>query len=243
MTDETIFTIYIHSYILKLCVRKMIHSKFKREFDALFKKSWQAILGVKRSRILAIQILKVLNNKNPKYILMKEVFKRKVNSKFRLSIIAGKHFKVGLTFQSNFFICFNESPLKIMKNVFYFILTPHFVCDFSRKMFLMLYCMDWPNFIVWLPLLLEILCNMCIAIFSFQVYDVIEFENSIIFWIKLFFYMTKNSRKELNILRTIKGFKVTLKAFFIIFRGLLVAKYCLRRESVPLNFLDIVVKA
>ena len=104
MTDKTIFSIYIHSYILKLCVKKMIHSKFKREFDALFKKRWQTILGVKRSRILAIEILKVLDNKNPKYILMKEVFKRKVNSKFRLSIITGKHFKVGLTFQSNFFL-------------------------------------------------------------------------------------------------------------------------------------------
>ena len=40
----------------------------------------------------------------------------------------------------------------------------HFVYDFSTKMFLILYSINRPNFIVWLPLLLEILGNMCIAI-------------------------------------------------------------------------------
>ena len=40
----------------------------------------------------------------------------------------------------------------------------HFVYDFSAKMFLMLYSMNRPDFIVWLPLLLEILGNMCISI-------------------------------------------------------------------------------
>ena len=40
----------------------------------------------------------------------------------------------------------------------------HFVYDFSRKMFLMLYSITLPNFIVWLPLLLEIFGNMCVAI-------------------------------------------------------------------------------
>ena len=39
----------------------------------------------------------------------------------------------------------------------------HFAYDFSTKMFL-LYSINWPNFIAWLPLLLEILGNMCIAI-------------------------------------------------------------------------------
>ena len=36
----------------------------------------------------------------------------------------------------------------------------HFVSDCSRKMFLILYSINWPNFIVWLPLLLEILGNV-----------------------------------------------------------------------------------
>ena len=34
---------------------------------------------------------------------------------------------------------------------------PHFLYDFSRKMFLMLYSSNWQNFIVCLALLLEIL--------------------------------------------------------------------------------------
>ena len=40
----------------------------------------------------------------------------------------------------------------------------HSVYDFLTIMLLMLYSINWPNFIAWLPLLLEILDNMCIAI-------------------------------------------------------------------------------
>ena len=45
--------------------------------------------------------------------------------------------------------------------------SPHFVNDFSRKMFFRLYSIDWPNVIVLLHLILEILGNMCIAIVCF----------------------------------------------------------------------------
>ena len=41
---------------------------------------------------------------------------------------------------------------------------PYFMYDFSRKFFLMLYSIKWPNLIVWLPLLLKIFGNMCITI-------------------------------------------------------------------------------
>ena len=40
---------------------------------------------------------------------------------------------------------------------------PHFVYDFSTKMFLLICSSNWPIFFVWLPLLLEILGNMCVA--------------------------------------------------------------------------------
>ena len=46
---------------------------------------------------------------------------------------------------------------------------PYFLYDFSTKMFLMLYSINWPNFIVWSPLLLEILGNVCTAIVCYQV--------------------------------------------------------------------------
>ena len=41
---------------------------------------------------------------------------------------------------------------------------PHFLYDFSRKIFLIPYSIDCSNFIVWLPLLCEIVGNMCIEI-------------------------------------------------------------------------------
>ena len=45
------------------------------------------------------------------------------------------------------------------------IVTPaHFVNEFSTEIFLVLYYINRPNFILWLPLLFEILSNMCIAI-------------------------------------------------------------------------------
>ena len=40
----------------------------------------------------------------------------------------------------------------------------HFVHDFLRKMFFILFSIKWPNFFAWLFLLLNILVNMCIAI-------------------------------------------------------------------------------
>ena len=41
---------------------------------------------------------------------------------------------------------------------------PHFMYHFSRKTFLMLYSINLSNFIGGLPVLLEPLVNMCIAI-------------------------------------------------------------------------------
>ena len=40
----------------------------------------------------------------------------------------------------------------------------HFLHDLWGKIFLLLHSINWPNFNVWLPLLREILCNMCIVI-------------------------------------------------------------------------------
>ena len=63
---------------------------------------------------------------------------------------------------------------------------PHFVCDFSRKMFLKLYCSNSPVFIAWLPLLLDLLVNMRIAIVCSPGCDVVDFEINSIFlpWCK-----------------------------------------------------------
>ena len=65
--------------------------------------------------------------------------------------------------------------------------TPHFVYDFSTKLFLMLRSINWPNFIAKLPLLLEILGNICIAIVCYPGCDVMDFEINFIFLIEPFF--------------------------------------------------------
>ena len=62
----------------------------------------------------------------------------------------------------------------------------HFVNNFSRKMFLMLHSINCPNFIVCLPLLLDILDNMCITIVCQPGCGVIKFEINLIFLIKPF---------------------------------------------------------
>ena len=41
---------------------------------------------------------------------------------------------------------------------------PHFSRNFWRKILLLLYSINWLNFTVWLPLIWEILGNMCFAI-------------------------------------------------------------------------------
>ena len=92
---------------------------------------------------------------------------------------------------------------------------PHFVNDFSRNMFLMLYSINWTNFIFRLLLLLEIIGNICIAIICFPGCDVIDFEINLIFLIKPFFYMTKETKQK--------------------FEELSVGKNCIRPESASLQ--------
>ena len=64
---------------------------------------------------------------------------------------------------------------------------PYCLHNFWRKMFLLLYSNNWPNFIVWLRLLCEILGNMCIGIACKPGSDVMNFDVHLIFLIKLFF--------------------------------------------------------
>ena len=101
------------------------------------------------------------------------------------------------------------------------------VCLCFQKNVLMLYSINW------LHLLLEILGKICIATTCFPGCDAINVWIKFIFLINPFFYMMKNSKQKLNIWRTKRAFKVQRKAFFIIFKGFLVAKNGLRPESVP----------
>ena len=82
---------------------------------------------------------------------------------------------------------------------------PYFVHNFWREIFLMLYSINWPNFVVWLSLLLQISGNMCTVIVCYPVCNVINFEINLSFLIEPFSYMTKNSEKKLKYLKNEKG--------------------------------------
>ena len=100
-----------------------------------------------------------------------------------------------------------------------------------------MHSIKWPNLIFWLPLLREILGNMCTCTCLLTRLWRHEFEINLIFLIKTFLLhdqkvMTKNEtfweRKEL--------LKVKLKAFLIISTGISVIKNCLTPYRAPLNF-------
>ena len=109
----------------------------------------------------------------------------------------------------------------------------HFVYDIFRKMFLTLDSINWPNFIAWLPLLLEIFVKLCIAIACFPGCDVVNFEINLIFLIKAFLYKTKKSLQKFKYLENEKSFKGDIKSIFHHFQR--VFKNSLRPESAPLN--------
>ena len=88
-------------------------------------------------------------------------------------------------------------------------------------MFYLWYSADWPNFIVWLPLLCEILSNIGIAIACKPGCDVMNFQVNLNLFNQAVFHTWPKCRdKNLNILRMERAFKMKWKAFFIIFKGL-----------------------
>ena len=90
---------------------------------------------------------------------------------------------------------------------------PHFENNLSRKMVLMLYPINGTNFIVWFPLLLEILAKMCNAIVCWPGCDVTNFEINLIFLIKPFLYMTRKSKQKRKYLENEKSFSWNKKHF------------------------------
>ena len=76
---------------------------------------------------------------------------------------------------------------------------------------------------------------MYIAIVCLPGCDVVNFEIKFIFLIKRFFYMTKNSRQKSKYFENQNKFQGQKRAFFIIFKGLSVAKNYLRPDKVPLK--------
>ena len=82
----------------------------------------------------------------------------------------------------------------------------HFVYFFHQKCFSCCILLTDQISLFWLPLLLEILGNMCIAIVCEQGCDVKNFRINLIFLIKPFLYMNRKSRQELKYLENEKSF-------------------------------------
>ena len=81
-----------------------------------------------------------------------------------------------------------------------------FSACFLKKNLFHVISINWPNFIVWLPLLLEIWCNKCIIIVCFSGCSVMNFEINLSFLIKAFFYIIKKSRQKLKLLKKKRSF-------------------------------------
>ena len=77
---------------------------------------------------------------------------------------------------------------------------------FWRKILLMLCSINWPNFIVWLPLIFEILGNTCIAtiFFRFMTSDILKLTSAS--WSRRFRTWTKNSWQKFKYLKNEKSF-------------------------------------
>ena len=84
---------------------------------------------------------------------------------------------------------------------------------------------------------------MCITIVFKPACDVIKFEIKLIILIKPFFYMTKMSRQKLKYIENEKSFRGEIKSIFTIFKGLSVAKNCIRPDSAPLSRRSIILTA
>ena len=97
-------------------------------------------------------------------------------------------------FQTSFICAKRKRSFDFLEKGQGIVSSPYFTYDFSRKMFPMLYSNNWPNFIVWLPLLFEIFRIMCIWIVCFPGCMSLSFKNNRILLIKSFFYLTKTPR-------------------------------------------------
>ena len=63
--------------------------------------------------------------------------------------------------------------------------SPHFAYQLLRKIFSMLYSINWPNVIVWLSLLVVILDKICILVIDCPACDVINFDMNLSFLTKV----------------------------------------------------------
>ena len=75
---------------------------------------------------------------------------------------------------------FSKKTKRFLKLVY----LPHFLDDIWRKMFIWLYCINWLNLFLLMPVLREILWNMCFVIVCQPGFDIENFEINLIVLLK-----------------------------------------------------------
>ena len=95
---------------------------------------------------------------------------------------------------------------------------PHFVYGFSRNFFLMLCSINWPNLIVWLPLLLEIFGKYVLPLFVSQVVTSTTLKLTLSFKSSCFSNWPKSQDKNLDVLKIKRAYKVKQKRLFFNFQ-------------------------
>ena len=91
---------------------------------------------------------------------------------------------------------------------------PHFVYVFSRKFIIMLYSINWSNFIVWLCFPFQIWRNMSIKTVCNSGSDFINFENNLIFLDQVVFLHGQKVKTKIWISRKQKYFLTWNKKHF-----------------------------
>ena len=103
-----------------------------------------------------------------------------------------------------------------------------FLHNFWRKVFLTLYYINWPNLIVWLPLLVELLGNMLILDICNPVCDSINFDINLSLFIKILSYMAKKAGQKFKYPENEKGFWHEIKTIILHLNKLSFAWNCPR---------------
>ena len=89
---------------------------------------------------------------------------------------------------------------------------------FFKKNVSQLYSINWPNFIAWLSLLVDILGKRCIIIICFPICNDMNFEINLRFLIRPFSYIIEKSEQKTKYFQRKKSFLGAIKSVFHYFK-------------------------
>ena len=118
---------------------------------------------------------------------------------------------------------------------------PHFLHNFLIKVFLLRCSINWPNFILWLPLIREILNNKCAVNLCWPDCDVINFQIDLIFLSKLFSTCRKMQDKNSEQKELLRWNKMPFSSFLKGYHWSKEKKFFLEGKSPTLNLTKVLM--